>query len=194
MKNPKAPPSQKLEITPCTLEDINKILVFTDKVIGTNYFSYEDLHQFLIKQKGILTSFLLRENSTSEIVGIRLTLPPGNWYNEINKFSFSKWKIPPREMGYFKAHFIDPKYQRQGWGQKLTSLSINALKNYGAKGIVCHCWKESPNNSSFLYLRKMGFEQIAIHHKFWFHIKYNCVRCGEPCLCSAIEMVKYLHY
>ena len=73
-------------------------------------------------------------------------------------------------------------------------LSIKALKDMGAKAVVCHSWIQSPHDSSRKYLNSLGFEAVSIHEKFWYNIDYDCTRCGKnsKCVCDAQEMIKYL--
>ena len=46
----------------------------------------------------------------------------------------------------------------------------------------------SPNNSSYRYLRKIGFKEIITHPDYWVDVDYICTRDGNPCHCTAIEM------
>jgi hypothetical protein len=71
---------------------------------------------------------------------------------------------------------------------KLSDLSINIFRKLGAKGIITHCWKESPHNSSLRYLEKVGFKKIIEHPLYWIDVDYTCALDGKPCRCTAIEM------
>jgi ribosomal protein S18 acetylase RimI-like enzyme len=96
-------------------------------------------------------------------------------------------------LAYFKTLIVDSSLQGKGWGPRLTQLSIKSLRKTGATSIICHCWKESPKNSSFKYLTKLGFTPVGEIKNFWQDIDYECVVCKpHKCTCTAIEMIKKL--
>ena len=83
------------------------------------------------------------------------------------------------------------KYQGKGIGSKLSKLAIDQMKILETKAILAHAWQESPGNSSRNYLKRMGFEEVAEHKKFWNLVDYECTRCGpnQRCICTASEMI-----
>lgn len=168
---------------------------FADRAIGENYFSEQDLLEAIQRstKDGLNASFILL-NAANEVLGFRLSFPPGQWMNLKSKSKICPelWKVAPEEMAYFQSIFLDKSIHGGGWGQKLSIQSLEVLKKMGAKAVVCHSWKESPNNSSMRYLEKMGFQAIKEHENYWIEVDYKCVRCGKPCLCTATEMVFYL--
>ena len=171
----------------------SEFLRFTDINIGQGYFSHSQTRELIQKGKG--ASFALVENSNSNLHGIRLSLAPLTWLPLIDSqhLTPSVWKIDVNETAYFKSLFVSSHLRGHGWGSKLTKKSISRLKTMGAKAIVTHSWKESPENSSFLYLTKNGFNFVKDHPRFWSKINYNCTRCqSPPCQCTAQEMICYL--
>ncbi len=172
------------------LSDLPALKEFTDREIGSGYYTFEEIEDIFRKSQkdGRMCSFLLKENG--KIQGVRFTYPQGNWsHGKGEGLTQSKWPYPLKDTAYFQSLFLSSAVQGQGWGGKLSEKAIEVLKSIGAKGIVCHSWKESPNNSSSKYLEKMGFEKIAEHPLYWQHVNYNCTRCGKPpCQCTAVEM------
>lgn len=172
------------------LSDLPALKDFTDREIGSGYYSQEEIEDIFRKSQknGRMCSFLLKKGV--EIFGVRFTYAPGNWSHGKGKgLTVERWPYPLSETAYFQSLFLSNQVQGQGWGGKLSAKSIEVLKEIGAKGIVCHSWKESPNNSSTKYLEKMGFRVIKEHPKYWQNVDYNCTRCGKPpCLCTAVEM------
>lgn len=179
--------------------DLKELKSFTDRAIGEGYYSVAELENIWSQSQGQDhngqirgCSFLLRDNG--QILGMRFTYPPGNWEkgkgSGANKgLTQNKWPFDIQQTAYFQSLFLDSSIQGKGWGAKLSLKSIEALKQVGAKGVVCHSWKESPNNSSSRYLEKLGFKVIAEHPLYWKDIDYNCTRCGSPpCQCTAVEM------
>ncbi|MEZ4871874.1 MAG: GNAT family N-acetyltransferase [Bdellovibrionales bacterium] len=180
------------EIVPFEIEFIEDIIRFTDIQIGKSYFTPEDLeklHEYSIVN-GINCSYVALHQG--EIVGVRLTYAPGtNWpvLFRQNDLHFSKIKIDPLKIGYFKSLFIGKEHRGKGFGGTLSKRSIESMLQLNAKGVLAHSWKESPSDSSRKYLLKLGFKPIAEHKLFWSHLDYKCIRCGNPpCQCTAIEM------
>ncbi len=172
------------------LSDLTALKQFTDHEIGSGYYSTTELEEIYQKSQknGQMCSFLLKQQG--EIFGVRFTYAPGMWkHGKGDGLTVDSWPYPLQDTAYFQSLFLSNKVQGQGWGGKLSARSIEVLKTVGAKGIVCHSWKESPNNSSTKYLQKIGFQKIKEHPLYWQHVNYNCTRCGKPpCQCTAIEM------
>lgn len=185
----------KLTIFPLTLKDLDAFLKFTDQQIGQNYYTKDEAARLIEPFQGSASpplSFALK-NESQEILGVRLSLGNEEVHRlkNLNKLSLSIDELSP--VGYFKSLFLHPDCQKQGWGQKLSLESINSFKTLHYKAIVAHSWKESPHNSSFKYLQKLGFQTVQEHPLFWSEIDYNCTRClSPPCQCTAIEMILHL--
>ena len=174
--------------TPFEEKYLDAVRNFSDQWIGKDYYKDDELLNIVKFSKiGSKSASILAWHNSS-IIGIRLTYAPGNL--DISKNEF---KCSPNKIGYFKSLFISKDFQNKGLGKQLSKISIETLKEMGAKAVLCHSWLESPNNSSQVYLNKMGFEPIKEHKKFWYNINYECPRCSPGrCVCTAIEMIKYL--
>lgn len=203
----------RYEMVPLTEMDLGRLKAFTDRAIGAGYYSEAELKDIYQRSNanGVMCSLLLIGNGpgraederpataaggtaggsdVGEILGVRFTYPPGNWsHGKGEGLTPSQWPFPKSETAYFQSLFLSDKLQGQGFGAKLSQASIDVLKVIGAKGVVCHSWKESPGGSSTKYLEKMGFKKIKEHPLYWQHVDYNCTRCLKPpCQCTAIEM------
>lgn len=182
-----------MQIRPLAMNDLHEVKKFTDRTIGRNYFSLEELQECFQKSLAgnVMCSFVLADENG--IHGLRLAYPPGSWSKgKGSKLRPDLWKVPADKVGYFQSLFIAPEAQGAGWGPKLSEAAIVCFKKLGTEAIVTHAWKESPNNSSIRYLSKFGFEPIATHPEYWIDVDYECVRDGKPCRCTAEEMIKYL--
>lgn len=180
-----------IHMRPFQLDDLESIREFTDREIGQGYYSMAEIEDiFRRSQKnGVMCSYLL-ETKDKDIKGVRISYPPGQWQKgKGHGLHPDRWPHSLEDTAYFQSLFLASDLQGQGWGGKLSREAARALRQVGAKGIVCHSWKESPNNSSNRYLQKLGFELIAEHPKYWKDVPYNCTRCGTPpCQCTAQEM------
>ncbi len=173
--------------------DIKNVKSFCDANIGKDYYSEVELEdsQRRSEKNGVVTSFVLvDEQDNNKIHGLRLCYPPGQWdHGKGKKLSPELWGHDLANLGYFQSLFLSSDVQGQGWGPKLSERAIEALKTLHARGILTHCWKESPANSSFKYLNKIGFKTLKEHPDYWIDVKYVCTRDGYPCRCTAIEMI-----
>ena len=185
-----------LEIRPIKNTDFDQFKAFTDQYIGVGYYGDADIINLIkASDNSYPSTFVLSSKSKPfSIHGVRVAFHPGLWLENISaKCLMDQWKVSPNQVGYFKSLFVSQDLQRQGWGPKLSEFSKNSLKQAGAKAIVCHAWKESPNNSSVRYLNKYGFTSLGEHPDFWAPVNYMCSGCNQkPCKCTAIEMILYL--
>ena len=183
------------QIRPLRRTELPAVLSFTDREIGTGYFSLKELEDIFERSTvGDTTfSFVLEKNTEShphEIHGIRITFPPGRWKSGKGKgLRTELWPTPLENVGYFQSLFLSREVQGQGWGAKLSQRSIALLHEKGSRAIATHAWKESPHNSSLKYLTKLGFQPIVEHPLYWIDVDYDCVVDGKPCRCTAVEMI-----
>ena len=175
-----------------TEKDINQVKKFTDSEIGLGYYTAEELLENCLKSvgdDGSSSSFILLDEITNQVKGLRLAYPPLKWtHGKGNLLRPDLWPHPLEKSGYFQSLFISKELQGHGYGPAMSEKSIQVLKNQSALGIATHCWKESPHNSSERYLEKMGFIKIIEHPLYWEKVNYVCPLDGIPCQCTAIEM------
>ncbi|MAZ47874.1 MAG: GNAT family N-acetyltransferase [Halobacteriovoraceae bacterium] len=183
----------KIEYRNIQPKDLDKIVRFSDRWIGKGYFRKAQLRDALLK--GIREDINLNFVSVigEKIIGIRLCYAPGEWIelDDLDRLSPGSWGVEIPEVAYFKSLFVHEKYQGKGIGSKLSKLAIDQMKILETKAILAHAWQESPGNSSRNYLKRMGFEEVAEHKKFWNLVDYECTRCGpnQRCICTASEMI-----
>ncbi len=178
-------------IRPIRDSDLEAIKDFTDKEIGHGYYSNDELKSiFRRSQKDGQMCSLLLEDTESNVRGIRISYPPGQWeHGKGVALKSELWPHDQKDTAYFQSLFIASNSQGKGFGQQLSQKALLILREVGAKGVVCHAWKESPNNSSIRYLEKIGFKPVAEHKQYWRDVNYNCTLCkAPPCLCTAVEM------
>jgi ribosomal protein S18 acetylase RimI-like enzyme len=184
---------EKLTVTSFTGQDLNRVKSLIDHASGENYLSLEELMQIQnLSSSGGLNPSLLAWVA-GELVGVRLSYPPGVWINNVKGLTPASWKVDGSRLGYFKSLFVAEQFRQQGVGKILSQTSLGLLAQLGARAVLCHSWLESPGNSSQLYLQGLGFEPIAQHARYWYDVDYQCVRCRpQKCLCTSVEMIKYL--
>ncbi len=181
-----------MKIRPYLEKDVAAVKTFTDTQIGEEYYTLNE--QFKnqrnsISDSGENSSFILFDELSGQIHGLRLAFPPGKWaHGKGNKIRPDLWPFKLEQAAYFQSLFLSKEAQGKGFGPRLSDLSIGIFKKLGARGIVTHCWKESPNNSSLRYLEKKGFKIVIEHPLYWIDVDYVCALDGKPCRCTAIEM------
>lgn len=179
-------------IRPFLPSDVEAVKKFTDQQIGEGYYSVSELldsQKKSIASTGDITSFVLVDPTTNAVKGLRMAYPPGAWaHGKGSKLRPDLWPFPIAKAGYFQSLFLAKDTQGGGWGPRLSQKSIEIFRKLGAKAVITHCWKESPNNSSFRYLEKVGFQTVIEHPLYWIDVDYVCTRDGKPCRCTAIEM------
>lgn len=187
--------STRFQIYELSLDLIPEVKKFTDREIGNNYYSTEELQNNFkksITQNQQMCSFVLLD-SNQKVHGLRLAYPPGNWvHGKGRNLRPDLWPFPADQAAYFQSLFISEEARGSGYGPKLSEKSVHVFKKVGAQGLVTHCWKESPNNSSYRYLTNTGFKIAIEHPNYWIDVQYTCSRDGYPCRCTAIEMYKEL--
>ena len=179
----------KLLIRETLASDLEQIQAFTDKQIGQGYYKTTELKDILLRscKDDVNCSFLLMDDD--QIAGIRLSFPPGQWSKGKGQgLTPNLWPHPLEQTAYFQSLFIDPQYQGKGWGRQLSERSLEKLIQLGSRGVLCHSWKESPDNTSSQYLKSIGFRSIAQHPHYWSSVPYQCTRCAGTCECTALEM------
>jgi GNAT superfamily N-acetyltransferase len=180
-----------LQIRPMKAQDVENLCRFTDREIGEGYYTIPELREIYARstQNGQVFSLILADDSDA-ILGARITYPPGQWeHGKGRGLTPERWPHAIGETAYFQSLFLARDLRGQGWGGRLSFEALKLLKLVGTKGVVCHSWKESPNNSSTKYLLKLGFVSVAEYPGYWSEVAYNCTRCLKPpCLCSAQEM------
>jgi len=169
--------------------DIPAVVRLADKLVGQGYYTEATVAEMLTRstQRGVLCSHVAVHNQ--QLVGFRFSLPPGRWqHGRGQSLSPHLWPYSLAESGYFQTAYVDDSARRQGVGSRMATAAMASLQQLGARGVVTHCWKESPGNSSFSYLSHLGFQPIVEIPDYWIDVDYTCVRDGYPCRCTAIEM------
>ncbi len=166
------------------------VVALADEEIGLHYYNKQDLQSLRNRSvyEGKNLSFVAYQDK--KCVGFRFTCSPGNWeHGRGIGLSPQKWKFPLSETAYFQSCFVASSVMGQGVGRQLSHAALDALRQTNVPQVVAHSWKESPHQSSFRYLSKLGFTTVVEYPRYWEQVDYICPRCGHPCLCTAIEMV-----
>lgn len=170
--------------------DIEHVVDLAHSLIGANYYNTASVKDLLASCRHKDTQLAFVAELDGRVVGFRFTYGPGMWQSGRGSgLSPQFWPADLNDTAYFQSAFVMPGLMGQGVGGALARAALTTLRTLGARAVVAHCWKESPHNSSFRYLSKLGFVPVAEYPDYWVDVEYECSRDGHPCRCTAIEMV-----
>jgi GNAT superfamily N-acetyltransferase len=173
-----------------TVEDAGAVALLADSTIGVGYYTEAAVLEYLARSTTSAGVFSFVAEAGGRLVGFRFALPPGRWDSGRGEgLSPSRWPAPLDAAAYLQSAFVDPAFTGLGVGRRMTRQAIDALRGAGARVVVAHSWKESPHNSSFRYLSRLGFVPVAEYPRYWREVDYECSLDGRPCQCTAVEMV-----
>lgn len=176
--------------------DAPRVAALADRLVGVDYYPPSLVLEYIERATiaspdlpGAVTTAYVAERGDT-LLAFRFVIPPGRWLEGRGRGQTPDgWPGGPQSAAYFQSCFVDHDCMGQGIGGRLAARGLADLRSLGARAVVAHSWKESPHNSSFRYLTRLGFEPIAEHVEYWREVDYRCIRCGRPCVCTAIEMV-----
>lgn len=171
--------------------DVGAVSALADRMMGPGYYPAEEVESTLGRstRAGQVFSYVA-ELPGAGVVGARFSLPPGSWREGRGPgLSIGRWPCGLDEAAYFQTAFVDPAYRGRGMGWGLAARAIADLGAVGARAVIAHAWKESPEGSAARYLKRLGFQSIAEYPDYWVEVDYRCPRDGTPCHCTAVEMV-----
>ena len=182
-----------LTIRTMTPGDAARVSALADRLVGSAYYTPQLVAETLARTTTERGVFSYVAESGDALVAFRFVMPPGRWEAGRGRgLSPGRWGVPLSETAYFQSCFVDDGFMGQGLGRRLGVRALMELKAHGAQAVVAHSWKESPHGSSLRYLRRLGFEAVTEHPRYWSEIDYVCRLDGKPCLCTAIEMILVL--
>lgn len=140
--------------------------------------------------KGI-TNAIWIINKEKELIWFWICYMWWNWSREEVEID-NKFK-DLSQIAYIKTIIISPEYQWKAlWGVLIENLITNSKKVWNTS-LLLHAWDGSPNNSSINFFEKHWAKQIKRYDKKWYEDSlknwWSCSKCGNPCLCSSIEMI-----
>ncbi|WNC73182.1 GNAT family N-acetyltransferase [Thalassotalea psychrophila] len=173
--------------------DFDNVIALGNFVHGDGYMSDENIITWFKKglKDQLNSNFVAYDGN--KIVGFRVSYSPGNYLTD-QWYSPHLWQTDIADTAYFKCNTVDENYRGFGIGSKLLNLSVQVLKQQGAKAGVSHLWRQSPGNSAVKYFTKCGGVLVKDHPDKWYQDSiegYKCAICKHDCHCVAAEMIIY---
>jgi ribosomal protein S18 acetylase RimI-like enzyme len=182
-----------MKLEPLTPRHFADVIALGNQVHGDNYLDTTSLQRWY--QKSIVNDVnasLVAVADSGNLLGFRITYAPEQWQTD-QWCTPDLWEIPENQVCYFKSSAVDKASRGLGIGKALLIESIKRTQRQSAKAGIAHIWRESPNNSAFMYFKKCGGELIKDHPRKWdwncLHENYVCPICGKRCYCTAAEMI-----
>jgi GNAT superfamily N-acetyltransferase len=156
------------------------VTLFNDG-LGAGYYDLESLRQWCTT--GVIYAAVDPANGT--LAGL------------MNAKVFGPVPDPPFEdyaqrgpVGFLKSLVVHTDYRGQRLGTRLTALTLEWMRDHGAKTFVGLSWDSGSRASSITMLFSMGFRVDKIMTAYWYQesLKHNfgCPVCGNPpCKCDA---------
>jgi len=136
-----------------------------------------------------------------KIVGFIMFRFGGRVFDDYDEkyISLDKINCSRKELGYIVYIVVGKEHQGKGIAKRLAKIALDSLKKTGAKAVGVHCWAGSPGKASEKFFKTLDFDPIKLHKRSLCEYSrklgpegYWCVKCGNPCKCDELEMVKYL--
>jgi len=173
-------------------EDIEQVLIISDKFIGEKFQTYDSLKNYLQDSHKIIKVF--REND--EIIGFIK-----GEIIEKSELRKSLLKSNPciddelseeGHMGYAETICIKEEFRGTSVAQKLTDELISSLiKIENIDIIYTTLWKMGERANAKKLVERTGFKYITEIPEYWYsdslEKNYFCPNCGKPpCKCSMM--------
>lgn len=168
------------------------------KLVEDNLFK----HDLTVKDlKKSSSGELLVAKKDSKVLGVLNMRRPGKIFEELpkNHFCLDQISVPKEKIGYIALVSVTKDAQKKGIGKKLIAKGLEYQKKWKAEAVVVHASLSSPGNASEKLFKSFDFHPLKIHKAPWhdYSLKvgkkgFECVFCGNPCVCDELEMVKYL--
>jgi GNAT superfamily N-acetyltransferase len=105
--------------------------------------------------------------------------------------------IVGNKVGMLKSSAVVPAAAGRGVGLRLVNERLRYLHNLGCSMVVVLAWDSGTRHSSLGVLEAAGFSQVANLPEYWREPEgqetFDCIRCGRPCVCTAIVMRRSLY-
>ncbi|MGM0525249.1 MAG: GNAT family N-acetyltransferase [Pseudomonadota bacterium] len=175
-----------------TAADSAAVIDLANSVHGDNYLNGDSLAALLEGGTVGDTKLNFLAEKEGEVVGVRLTLAPGNWSID-EACTPEEWPVEPEHICYFKCAAVAESARGLGIGKQLLQKSISAAESLGCRAGLAHIWLQSPANSAYEYFSRCGGVLVNRHPDRWLQASledgYYCPVCDGNCRCDAGEMI-----
>lgn len=194
-----------IRIEPMQEKHSKEVLSVSIATMGKSFMTENDIEEYFKrsyknKKKNSLVALI-----NDDVIGFSFAYAPGRWNSEFIKVPCTIDELHDADFtnvfthacGYFKLFALYPEYHKNGIGMMLGNESKQIAREQGAVALLSHGWLESPGYSATRALMKLGgkfkkYCQLAWYEDSLRH-RWHCVRCGNPCVCNAWEILIPLH-
>lgn len=100
-------------------------------------------------------------------------------------------------VGLLQSAAVIPARRGQGIGLRLVNERLSRLKKAGCVTALVLAWDSGSANSSIGVLEAAGFQRVVDIPEYWREPEgletFDCIRCGRPCICTAVVMRRSLY-
>jgi ribosomal protein S18 acetylase RimI-like enzyme len=167
--------------------------------LGSGVVTSEDLRALAASDEGAV---LVATGSQHNIVGVATAMvlddkSKAELEEHLSSAGIRRTNLNGSSVGILKSAAVIPEFRGQGVGLKLVNGRLSRLQRMGCSTAIAAAWDSGTHNSSVGVLESAGFERLAELKEYWREPAgqetFDCLKCGRPCLCSAIVMRRRLY-
>lgn len=188
------PVYKSVEIIDLKKEYFPQLLDISDKELGKDYLSYDDLEKVLNCEEEYICKLAMNKED-GRIIGFCLCLiiTPDSLQTilKLNENQIPRALKHSEKVGVLKTTAVEKKYQGYGIGRKLTETCYTALLKRKVQSVCSVGWKNGDKVNINGILTSLGFVKYIEMENYWesdsLEKGYSCPACGKPpCKCSAV--------
>lgn len=173
-------------------EDIEEVLLMSDKLVGENFQTYNSIKTFLSDSKKILKVYKVR----GKIIGFAKG-------EILEKAQFKKSLLKTNatiedkldglgSVGFAETICVKEEYRGKHIAHKLADELIHSFREINNIDAICTTvWKTKEGANAKNLVERIGFKYVTEIEEYWYNdslaLNYKCPKCGKPpCKCSMV--------
>ena len=177
-----------------TIEQAGAIL---GSALGQRYVTREDVAAYV---KGAPDKHAFVTFNGTDVVGVELSEVLGveqvAKYDQELRTNGVRQRLAYHRLGFIKSVAVDQSARGQGVGSRLIAQALRRLQQERCTAVLTISWESGTGDASLGMFEALGFATLARIPEYWktesTEEDYDCPRCGHPCTCAAIFMLKTL--
>ena len=173
-------------------EDIEKVVLISDKLVGENFHTYESFKKYLSDPHKIVSVYKV----DNEIVGFakgkvidKTILKEKLFKTDTN---IEEELTGSGNLGFVETICVSEEFRGKRIGKELADELIESFKKTEhINAIYTTVWKTGETENAKKLVKNLGFKYITEITEYWYKDSidknYICPKCGNPpCKCSMV--------
>jgi GNAT superfamily N-acetyltransferase len=167
--------------------------------LGTGFASRRGLVDLVQADDAVV---LLARGGQSEVLGVATALvmdgtSKAGLRSALSRAGIRSVDFTQSTVGLLKSSAVLPTARGRGVGSRLLEERLAWMTSRNCSIALALAWHSGSEQSSIGVLEAAGFARVAELREYWReeegHETFECVRCGVPCVCTAILMSRTLY-